>query len=725
MTHPHWIYPILPLLLLPSVGIATTTTAVVVETGRSAVFKHRVEVLVEGAEVYVGTGAVEATRYNQDTLVLLTTRDAENTEAPLVSGPGSGRAVVVKGVGGRVSSLLHHAHEGAASLNYKRALASLLTPAHHDADLTYYSQADVLGSCEVHYEKKGLKTVTWRDLTRCSHFTSEMVLGAHSLPLLHLALDVLGSSSTCEYSWRDMAGGELQGVECAETLLVGPRYTDASQALNVTLRSHLFLTATTSFNPAVYDYLEEATVSTDLAFQTAPYQTQDEGVDVDALMKEACASEGRGRLTGSLLQKMSQLVHALARGPVPTPDLSYACPITVRRMLAITTAMAGGPRTLRFFASQLSELAKKPEDSIKLGEDFMFTLALKTLVRPDHHTKDQLLPALFLSREYEMIYEELLDYLLSQTPTAVAEVAELLEGLQKVAPQLFERLLEKAAPSLSPAEACETGDHAEAVRLLRAVSGLSARPRGYVASLRPCFATDDVGVAVAAMDTLTTVDCNIQGVTELQKLGLDSSSDPEIRIAAYRGLVHCLPEQPLLLETVAKALDPKHDIYSTQVSSYVWSHIQSVLSSDDPRYIELRELFLSAPAIVGSDDPVWYDPRQHSRHLAYTLHQDSRTAFTLEGDLVWGRYSPAPRALYLSLVLHHDGITHHIAQVVLRVTGVETMLLSLPGMESILGAASYVLKQAWTALHSLVEDSIRGKREVSQDQIAEFIQQVA
>lgn len=135
----------------------------------------------------------------------------------------------------------------------------------------------------------------------------------------------------------------------------------------------------------------------------------------------------------------------------------------------------------------------------------MFTLALKTLVRPDHHTKDQLLPALFLSREYEMIYEEvstsllslskskiiislsllsnynndstcgsitqlatltssvsqLLDYLLSQTPTAVAEVAELLEGLQKVAPQLFERLLEKAAPSLSPAEACETGDHAE------------------------------------------------------------------------------------------------------------------------------------------------------------------------------------------------------------------------------------------------------------------------
>ncbi|XP_037790084.1 uncharacterized protein LOC119585531 [Penaeus monodon] len=132
-------------------------------------------------------GPVEATRKNRGhVLVLLTTKDAENTEAPLVSGPGSGRAVVVKGAGGRVSSLLHHAHEEAASLNYKRALATLLTPVHHDSDFKYYSQADVLGSCEVHYEKKGLKTMTWRDLTQCSHFTSEMVLGAHSLPLLHL-----------------------------------------------------------------------------------------------------------------------------------------------------------------------------------------------------------------------------------------------------------------------------------------------------------------------------------------------------------------------------------------------------------------------------------------------------------------------------------------------------------------------------------------------------------
>lgn len=50
----------------------------------------------------------------------------------------------------------------------------------------------------------------------------------------------------------------------------------------------------------------------------------------------------------------------------------------------------------------------------------------------------------------------------------------------------------------------------------------------------------------------------------MQKLGLESPSDPEIRVAAYRGLVRCLPSNLQLLETVENALNPSHDAYSTQ-----------------------------------------------------------------------------------------------------------------------------------------------------------------
>lgn len=60
-----------------------------------------------------------------------------------------------------------------------------------------------------------------------------------------------------------------------------------------------------------------------------------------------------------------------------------------------------------------------------------------------------------------MLCPQLVDYLLTQTPPAVAGVAVLLEGLSKVAPQLFQRLLQKCGPFLLPRGACERGDYAE------------------------------------------------------------------------------------------------------------------------------------------------------------------------------------------------------------------------------------------------------------------------
>lgn len=99
------------------------------------------------------------------------------------------------------------------------------------------------------------------------------------------------------------------------------------------------------------------------------------------------------------------------------------------------------------------------------------------------------------------------------------------------------------------------------------------------------------------------------------------------------------------------------------VASYVWSHIQSVITSEDPSLIILRELLSASDLVVGVPDPVWYDPRRHSRHVAHTVHLDARTSLTVTGDLAWGRYSPAPRALYLTAALHHDGDTHQLAQV--------------------------------------------------------------
>ncbi|XP_066983189.1 uncharacterized protein [Macrobrachium rosenbergii] len=478
-------------------------------------------------------------------------------------------------------------------------------------------------------------------------------------------------------------------------------------------------------NPDIFEYLQEATEVTDLIYSPVQQEDEDAASNASGVLKEMCSSGGDGRLTSNLLQKFVHFTHALARSTSPTlPYLTATCPIPIRRMVSLAAAIVAGPRALDFFVTQLAEFSRLPENPIKYGEEFLFTLALRSLVNPKHPSAHALPPDYFTRRENQMVYEEVIDYLLEQDPPAVAGVATLLEGLKEGAPQLFERLLEKSLPFLSPAEACEEGRHAEAVRVLRVTSGLSSRPYGYVASLRPCFATEDVGVAVAAMDSLTLVDCDIQGVTELQKLGLASPSDPEIRIAAYRGLVHCLPEQPGLLEVVTDALDPSHDVFSTQVGSYVWSHVQTVLNSDDPSQFALKDLLLGSEVIAGSRDPVWYDPRQHSRHLSHTVDIDSRSSLSFSFDLIWGRYSPAPRSVYVKVALHHVGETHDIGQVMVRVTALESMVLNLPGVKNLIDSAAHMARDLWDKASSFVKETFRTKREITHVQIAEFIDHV-
>ncbi|KAK7085326.1 hypothetical protein SK128_006090, partial [Halocaridina rubra] len=55
----------------------------IVETGQSAVYRHRVEAEIGGKVVYSGVGLVEAARYNADTLIILTTNDANEQDKPL------------------------------------------------------------------------------------------------------------------------------------------------------------------------------------------------------------------------------------------------------------------------------------------------------------------------------------------------------------------------------------------------------------------------------------------------------------------------------------------------------------------------------------------------------------------------------------------------------------------------------------------------------------------
>ena len=70
----------------------------------------------------------------------------------------------------------------------------------------------------------------------------------------------------------------------------------------------------------------------------------------------------------------------------------------------------------------------------------------------------------------------------------------------------------------------------------------------------------------------------IKSVTELLRLGLESPSDPEIRMAAYRGLIICLPDRPELIDTLLAVFDINNDYYSRQGKIFCYLMLHYSLS---------------------------------------------------------------------------------------------------------------------------------------------------
>ncbi|CAL4121836.1 unnamed protein product [Meganyctiphanes norvegica] len=708
------------------IWIIFISTCVGFEVGKSVVFRHDVDMFMDEEILFLGAANIEVSRVSQDTLVLLpaaldSQQEDETIPTPMAAARGEALPLIIKSIGGRIN-LLHHPSDNTADLNYKKALISLIMPTRSKQPLSYHMQADVLGLCEVRYENRGNQTVSWRDLTRCSHFTSEKVLGMHNLPLLHLDLSLLGSESQCTYQWQGADSDNLQQVLCIENISVGRRFTSEEKILNLTVISSVLLTSIEEMNPLAPAYVRKAIETTEFTYEAI---SKSEGIEmseeeISEQLHVVCKSPSGMRPDPELIKNIAILAHSFSRART-LPAFTHQCPSEHRKNIAIMAALSGGARHLHFFYKQIQEIMQTRDVSEDwLNDEYRIIVALRRIVTPNSAFSTDF----FMRDDNQRIYEELVDLLLSRQPVSVAGLASLLDGLSEVAPDLFTKMLQKAEPYISPIKACEQANPVEAVKILRSVVGLTKRPPRYVASLQPCFTLDVVGVSVASMDTLATVDCNGPNVVELLRLGLESPSDPEIRIAAYKGMLHCIPERPQLLETIGYTLDKQSDDFSVQVSSYIWSHVQTILESDVPSLLILRELFSGSSRITEASDPVWYDPRQHSRHLSYTWHLDSQTGMTLSCDLVWGRYSPAPSALYTKLLLHHDGKTHELFQIMIRITGSKNIIMNLPGIKGFMSASKSAVSQIWKTVTKLAEETFRTKRDITQPEIIDFMQTV-
>ncbi|XP_068195919.1 uncharacterized protein [Antennarius striatus] len=217
-------------------------------------------------------------------------------------------------------------------------------------------------------------------------------------------------------------------------------------------------------------------------------------------------------------------------------------------------------------------------------------------------------------------------------------------------------------------EGCEDGESAQSHKLLYALKSV-----GNVGLSAPVFIPllnhfllgrpTAVEIRLAAIHAFRRFPCSADRSVLLQ-LYRTSQEDPEVRIAAYQQLLRC-PDRNVF-EVVKKTLRKET---SSQVGSYVWSHLTHVLRSEDPVKQGLAE---SLP-----DDIITRD--FEAEFLKYSSYSDytASSGFgvtNVETSLIFSPKSFLPRSATVNLTVYLHGRAHNLLELDLHVENAEPLL---------------------------------------------------
>ncbi|KAM6989141.1 apolipophorins-like [Tautogolabrus adspersus] len=202
----------------------------------------------------------------------------------------------------------------------------------------------------------------------------------------------------------------------------------------------------------------------------------------------------------------------------------------------------------------------------------------------------------------------------------------------------------------------------------------------------------------------------------LLQLYRSSQEDPEVRIAAYQQLLRC-PDQDVF-EVVKKML---RNETSSQVGSYVWSHLTNVLRSEDPMKQPLIE---SLP-----DDIISRDfEAEFMKYSSYSDHTvSSGMGITnIETSLVFSPKSFLPRSATANLTVYFHGRAHNLLEMDLHVENAEPLLKNMFGHDPSGGesaAQSHSQSKEAKRTRRKTDDGHRGEKETCLSSTSNYLAQ--
>ncbi|KAK5918982.1 hypothetical protein CgunFtcFv8_022916 [Champsocephalus gunnari] len=558
--------------------------------------------------------------------------------------------------GGKVTALCLQEGEQVWALNIKRALLSMLQTSRMVSKQELVKETDVYGTCSSKYERRGAVLLKSRDLTQC-----QQARQAHFWP--HSVAFTEDTSVQSELNCIQKHGSTvMEEVNCTEVVSMATWSGTAGLVKTKTVSTLLLLRAQPG-TPSGADSVGLG-VLTDLQFE-------DEGA----------ARQGKAR--ASTPQQTSQTVRML-------------CSLTSDPQLLSQEFLELAFQLRDLTLAQLKTLWQ--EASFKCLNDWQPLLDALPACGSEHCVV--LLTDLMRSKELEeeQAYALLTAMALIPHPSpqiiesinALLQVQELRSKALLAGSSLVYQLCQKSQASCSELpqvqsfiqtleetlkEGCEEEQLTQAkfYYALKSVGNIGLSAPTFIPLLK-CYMLSPstaLELRLAAIQAFRRFPCSADRSVLLQ-LYRSSQEDPEVRIAAYQQLMHC-PDQDVF-EVVKTTL---RNETSSQVGSYVWSHLTNVLRSEDPMKQPLIE---SLPDDIISRD-------FEAEFLKYSFYSDytisSGMGITnVETSLVFSPKSFLPRSASANLTLYLHGRAHNLLEVDLHLENAEPLLRNFFGQQN-------------------------------------------
>ncbi|XP_077359529.1 uncharacterized protein LOC144005296 isoform X2 [Festucalex cinctus] len=553
--------------------------------------------------------------------------------------------------GGKVFTLCIQEGEQVWTLNIKRAFLSMLQTSHTESKHSE-TETDVHGTCASLYERRGRLLLKTRFLNQCqqsrlAHFWT------HSVGL---------SGDTSVQSElrciQDYGSAVMEEVNCTETVSIATWSKTVGQVKTQTESTLRLLRA----QPGTVSGAD----SSGLGTQT-DLQFEDEGVarpgnvltphQVSQTIGMLCSVTSRPQEVSHWFLQLAFQLRELSLPQLKTlwQEASFKCRNDWQPLLDALPA-CGSENCIIL----LTDLMKEKELEDEQAHSFLTTIALIPNPSPQIiHSINTLVEVQEVRDKALLVGSSLIHQLCQRSATPCIHLPQVQAFIQTLEVSLKECCEPQGATKVK-----------EFIYAMKSVGNMGLAASTFIPLLNHCGLNHSANLELrlAAVKAFRRFDCSTNRTLLLQ-LYRSSLEDPEVRIAAYQELMRC-PDQDMF-EAVKVILRNEN---SSQVGSFVWTHLTNILRSEDPMK---QTLIDSLPDDIISRN-FEADFFKYSSYSDYTA-TNGLGITNVETTVIFSPKSFLPKSVSINLTVYFHSRASNLLEVDFNIENAEALLKRIMG----------------------------------------------